>query len=112
MRPVTENSKTVEPTEETVRLEVVRQLSKTASSVGRGRSRCVARTAPAAKITKIRLLAKQFGNETAKHALKVVTLYDKERLTIQEGKVLANELRIQEILRTAGRVPSGILTST
>ena len=110
MRPVTENSKTVEPTE-TVRLEIVRQLSKPASSVVRGRSRCLARSAPAAKITKIRLLAKQIGNDTTKHVLKVVTLYDKERLTIQEGRVFANEIRIQEILRTAGRVPSGILTS-
>lgn len=45
-----------------------------------------------------------------KQVLKVVTLYDKERLTIQESRVLANELRIQEILRTAGRLPSGILT--
>jgi hypothetical protein len=112
MRPVTENSKTVEPAE-TVRLEIVRQLSKATSSVSasRGRSRCLARPAPAAKITKIRLLARQIGNDAMKQVLKVVTLYDKERLTIQEGRVLANELRIQEILRTAGGVPSGILTS-
>jgi len=95
MRPVTEKSKTVEPAE-TVQLEIVKQLSKQTSSasVFRGRSRCLARPAPPAKITKIRLLAKQFGNDAVKQALKVVTLYDKERLTIQESRVLANEMRV------------------